>query len=75
MESVCNVHSCLLSCQLFTPEAKIVRVPCLLYLLLSVVVGSGDVHSVGAGRGKFHCVNVPLRDGVRDDQYEEIFKR
>ena len=42
---------------------------------LSAVTGSGDVDSVGAGRGRFHCVNVPLRDGVRDDQYEEIFTR
>ena len=40
-----------------------------------VAIGTGDVDSVGAGRGKFHCVNVPLKDGVRDEQYGEIFTR
>lgn len=45
--------------------------------LLCVVVyactGTGDVTSVGGGRGKFYTVNVPLREGVRDDQYYSIF--
>lgn len=37
--------------------------------------GSGGLDSIGAGRGKFHCVNIPLLDGTRDQQYEMIFNR
>ena len=44
-------------------------------MVIPVAIGTGSVNSVGAGRGKFHCVNVPLKDGVRDDQYGEIFTR
>ena len=37
--------------------------------------GTGDLESVGSGKGKYHCINVPLSDGIRDEQYEKIFKR
>lgn len=32
--------------------------------------GTGDVRDVGIGKGKGFAVNVPLRDGVGDDDYQ-----
>lgn len=32
--------------------------------------GTGDVRDVGIGEGKGYAVNVPLRDGVGDDDYQ-----
>ncbi|PSN47474.1 Histone deacetylase 8 [Blattella germanica] len=37
--------------------------------------GSGSLDDVGFGRGKFHAVNVPLKDGVRDKAYMQIFQQ
>ncbi|XP_059148896.1 histone deacetylase 8-like [Physella acuta] len=31
--------------------------------------GSGDVDSVGSGRGKFYSINVPLMDGIKDSEF------
>ena len=28
---------------------------------------------IGAGRGKYYAVNFPLRDGIDDEVYEQIF--
>lgn len=28
---------------------------------------------IGAGKGKYYAVNFPLRDGIDDDSYEQIF--
>ncbi len=28
---------------------------------------------VGAGRGRYYAVNVPLRDGINDESYQSIF--
>ena len=28
---------------------------------------------IGAGKGKFYALNFPLRDGIDDDSYEQIF--
>jgi len=28
---------------------------------------------IGAGKGKYYAVNIPLRDGMDDDSYESIF--
>ena len=36
--------------------------------------GTGDLSDIGQGKGKFHSVNVPLRDGIDDDSYEQLFK-
>jgi len=36
--------------------------------------GTGDVKDVGAGSGKHYSVNFPLRDGIDDVSYENIFK-
>ncbi len=41
----------------------------------SGTAGSGGLESIGAGRGRFHCINVPLSDGTRDGQYEMVFSR
>ncbi|KAI3363867.1 hypothetical protein L3Q82_001218 [Scortum barcoo] len=41
--------------------------------------GTGDLRSmtvldIGAGKGKYYAVNFPLRDGIDDESYEQIFK-
>ncbi|KAF1743950.1 hypothetical protein MXB_5275 [Myxobolus squamalis] len=36
--------------------------------------GTGDIRDIGIDKGKYHCVNVPLRDGITDQVYETIFK-
>ena len=28
---------------------------------------------IGAGKGKYYAVNFPLRDGIDDESYEQIF--
>lgn len=35
--------------------------------------GTGDADDVGIGRGKHYSLNFPLRDGIDDDSYREIF--
>jgi len=35
--------------------------------------GTGDLKDIGAGRGRYYSVNVPLKDGVTDDSYQSIF--
>lgn len=36
--------------------------------------GTGDVRDTGIGKGKGYAVNVPLRDGMSDDNYKTIFQ-
>nr|WCZ58515.1 histone deacetylase 1 [Andalucia godoyi] len=36
--------------------------------------GTGDIRDVGAGRGKNYSVNFPLRDGIDDWNYQNIFR-
>jgi acetoin utilization deacetylase AcuC-like enzyme len=36
--------------------------------------GTGSIDSVGEGKGKFYSVNVPLKVGIDDDTYQELFK-
>jgi len=36
--------------------------------------GTGDLTEIGRGRGKFYSLNVPLRDGIDDHQYRELFE-
>lgn len=35
--------------------------------------GTGDVRDIGAGQGKHHALNFPLKDGVNDETFESIF--
>lgn len=35
--------------------------------------GSGKLLDVGFGQGRYYTVNVPLKDGVRDDNYVTLF--
>lgn len=36
--------------------------------------GTGDIRDVGAGRGKYYSANFPLRDGIDDWNYQNIFR-
>lgn len=36
--------------------------------------GTGELRDVGVGKGKYHAVNIPLRDGMDDTSYEGIFR-
>lgn len=36
--------------------------------------GTGNICDVGHGRGKYYAVNVPLRDGIDDESYRNIFE-
>jgi histone deacetylase 1/2 len=36
--------------------------------------GTGDIRDIGAQKGKYYSVNFPLRDGIDDESYENIFK-
>lgn len=35
--------------------------------------GCHSLQDIGAGKGKYYAVNIPLRDGMDDDSYESIF--
>jgi len=35
--------------------------------------GTGDLFEIGSGPGKFYSVNVPLREGIDDENYQYIF--
>ncbi|CAI4230897.1 unnamed protein product [Auanema sp. JU1783] len=35
--------------------------------------GTGDLKDIGAGKGKNYALNFPLRDGIDDEAYENIF--
>lgn len=37
--------------------------------------GSGDISEAGCGKGKFRCLNIPLREGITDEKYMPIFDR
>eukprot|EP00045_Choanoeca_perplexa_P005907 m.49585 g.49585 ORF g.49585 m.49585 type:complete len:428 (-) comp13358_c0_seq1:82-1365(-) len=36
--------------------------------------GTGDMYEVGADRGRYYSLNVPLKDGIDDDGYLALFK-
>lgn len=36
--------------------------------------GSGGLDSIGDGSGKFHAINVPLKPGMDDVSFVELFK-
>ena len=35
---------------------------------------TGDLKDIGAERGKYYSINVPLNDGIDDHSYENIFQ-
>nr|QSX72315.1 histone deacetylase 8 [Halisarca dujardinii] len=37
--------------------------------------GTGEVESIGKGKGHFYTVNVPLKDGITDQQFSSVFTR
>uniref|UniRef100_A0A8C4YW22 Histone deacetylase n=1 Tax=Gadus morhua TaxID=8049 RepID=A0A8C4YW22_GADMO len=36
--------------------------------------GTGDMYEVGAESGRYYCLNVPLRDGIDDQSYRQLFQ-
>mmetsp|Transcript_50553 Transcript_50553/g.126943 ORF Transcript_50553/g.126943 Transcript_50553/m.126943 type:complete len:429 (+) Transcript_50553:80-1366(+) len=36
--------------------------------------GTGDLHEIGARRGKCYSINAPLKDGIDDESYFGVFK-
>jgi len=36
--------------------------------------GTGDMYEIGAETGRYYSVNVPLKEGVDDENYDYIFK-
>lgn len=36
--------------------------------------GTGDCYEIGAQNGKYYSVNVPLKDGINDTAYHDVFK-
>lgn len=36
--------------------------------------GTGELRDIGAGKGKYHAVNVPLRDGIDDATFRNVFE-
>lgn len=54
-----------------------VEPPLFMQLLQCYAAGTGDIISAGSdsGPGAFHCLNVPLQDGLRDDVFNKILTR
>ncbi|PRP77333.1 histone deacetylase family protein [Planoprotostelium fungivorum] len=36
--------------------------------------GTGDIKDIGSGIGKNHAINFPLKDGIDDEAYHNVFK-
>ncbi|XP_065904416.1 histone deacetylase 3-like [Dysidea avara] len=36
--------------------------------------GTGDMYETGADKGKYYSINVPLKDGIDDQTYVQLFK-
>ncbi|KAI9857577.1 MAG: histone deacetylase [Trichoglossum hirsutum] len=36
--------------------------------------GTGELRDIGVGQGKYYAVNFPLRDGIDDESYKNIFE-
>ncbi|GAA5996960.1 uncharacterized protein JCM10292_006114 [Rhodotorula paludigena] len=36
--------------------------------------GTGDLKDIGYGKGRNYSVNVPLRDGINDESYKNVFE-
>lgn len=37
-------------------------------------VGTGDMYEIGAESGRYYSVNVPLKEGIDDGSYFQVFK-
>ena len=37
--------------------------------------GTGAKEEVGYGKGKYYSVNVPLKDGITDENYQSVFDK
>ncbi|XP_052810380.1 histone deacetylase 8-like isoform X2 [Mya arenaria] len=37
--------------------------------------GTGSINDVGFGKGRYHTVNIPLRDGIRDTEFSALVCR
>lgn len=38
------------------------------------VTGTGDMYEIGAESGRYYSVNVPLKEGIDDNSYWQVFK-
>ena len=47
----------------------------IVYTCIIALLGTGSVDSVGQGRGTFYSVNVPLKDGICDQAFTQLFAR
>lgn len=36
---------------------------------------SGSLNDIGQGNGKYYAVNIPLKDGITDEKYVNVFKK
>ncbi len=36
--------------------------------------GTGSIEDIGYDKGKLYSLNVPLQDGIDDENYEQLFK-
>lgn len=45
------------------------------FKIFHVFAGTGASQDVGLGKGKYYTVNVPLKDGITDKPFIEIFSR
>lgn len=43
-------------------------------VLYRFFLGTGDMYEMGAESGRFYSVNVPLREGIDDASYWQVFK-
>ena len=42
-------------------------------VVLQYLIVCSVFQDIGAGKGKYYAVNFPLRDGIDDENYENIF--
>lgn len=41
---------------------------------LSILRYSGDMYEIGAECGRYYSVNIPLKEGIDDQSYLQVFK-
>lgn len=42
-------------------------------VIIYTIIFNICAQDIGAGKGKYYAVNIPLRDGMDDESYESIF--
>ena len=35
--------------------------------------GTGSIEEIGQGKGKYHNINIPLKEGLSDEQFQDMF--